>query len=389
MRIPLPTTLKTRTGAPADKDARQKNSYVETRGEEAIVRKRPSAQGGIATGTGVAQGGIGLNINGVPYFIGFWADTMQPYTGGGDWTTGANYAAGGSGPDTQAWTLGTMDVAPQRVNHTFAYNGSIYVYLAEDVGTGNTYSITSSDGLNWTSHSVTTWTTTLTNNNIVYGNGIFLCAGEISGSIGETATSTDGINWTFHTNTLTSSFYDFEWNGSLFCGITNDGSIYTSTNGYTWTLRSTIGSSACSIAYNGVAFSITSNSALSKYSSDGITWNSATLPSSKFWLWVKANGSIFCAVDNTGYYAVSSDNGATWTQGLTGLASGGGLSSGNGIFLVLTAYNTSSHYATSIDGITWIDRTLPTSSSWRASIYGNKFVVMNNSTQCAVSTNGY
>ena len=95
MRIPLPTDLKTRTGAPSDKDARQKNSYVETRGEEAIVRKRPSAQGGIPIGTGVAQGGIGLNINGTPYFIGFWADTMQPYTGGGtSWNAGTQYFQG-------------------------------------------------------------------------------------------------------------------------------------------------------------------------------------------------------------------------------------------------------------------------------------------------------
>jgi len=96
MRIPLPTDIKTRTGAPSDKDARQKNSYVETKGEEAIVRKRPSAQGGIPIGTGVAQGGIGLNINGIPYFIGFWADTMQAYTGGGgNWDAGTSYSIGG------------------------------------------------------------------------------------------------------------------------------------------------------------------------------------------------------------------------------------------------------------------------------------------------------
>jgi len=112
MRIPLPTDIKTRTGAP-DKDARLKNSYVETKGEEAIVRKRPSAQGGIAVGAGVAQGGIGLNIGGVPSFIGFWGDTINPgssgggvpYTGAGaDWTNGATYPAGGSGPDVQAYT---------------------------------------------------------------------------------------------------------------------------------------------------------------------------------------------------------------------------------------------------------------------------------------------
>lgn len=80
MRINLSTDLKTRTGAPSTKDARQVNSYVEIKGDQSVVRKRPAAQGGIAVGTGTAQGGIGLTINGTPYFIGFWADTMQTAT---------------------------------------------------------------------------------------------------------------------------------------------------------------------------------------------------------------------------------------------------------------------------------------------------------------------
>ena len=96
MRLPLATDIKTRTGVP-DKDARLKNSYVETKGDQSAVRKRPAAQGGIAVGTGTAQGGIGLNINGTPYFIGFWADTMQAYTGGGtNWNAGTAYAIGGT-----------------------------------------------------------------------------------------------------------------------------------------------------------------------------------------------------------------------------------------------------------------------------------------------------
>lgn len=79
-RIPLATDLKTRTGAPSTKDARQVNSYMEIKGEQAAVRKRPAAQGGITTGIGTAQGGIGLTINGTPYFIGFWSDTLYSAT---------------------------------------------------------------------------------------------------------------------------------------------------------------------------------------------------------------------------------------------------------------------------------------------------------------------
>lgn len=79
MRLPLATDLKTRTGAP-DKDARLKNCYVESKGPmndpnnppQTAVRKRPSAQGGIAVGTGIAQGGI----NGL--FV--YGDVLYPVT---------------------------------------------------------------------------------------------------------------------------------------------------------------------------------------------------------------------------------------------------------------------------------------------------------------------
>ena len=94
MRIPLATDLKTRTGAP-DKDARLKNSYVEVKGDQAAVRKRPAVQGGISVITGVAQGGIGFYIGSTPYFIGFWGDTLVTYNGdGSNWNSGTIYPQG-------------------------------------------------------------------------------------------------------------------------------------------------------------------------------------------------------------------------------------------------------------------------------------------------------
>lgn len=66
MRVPLATDYKTRTGVP-DKDARVKNGYVETRGDQSVVRKRPVARGGIDVGTGIAQGGLGFELNGTSY----------------------------------------------------------------------------------------------------------------------------------------------------------------------------------------------------------------------------------------------------------------------------------------------------------------------------------
>jgi len=94
-RLPLATDLKTRTGVPAGKDARLNNAYVETKGDQSVVRRRPSAQGGIAVGTGTAQGGIGFTIGSTPYFIGFWGDVLQTYTGSGtSWSSSVYYPRG-------------------------------------------------------------------------------------------------------------------------------------------------------------------------------------------------------------------------------------------------------------------------------------------------------
>lgn len=87
MKIPLATNLKTRVGD-TTKDARLKNAYVEVRGEQSVVRHRPSARGGVAVGSGVAQGGYGTVL--------FWGDTAYTISDstGTTWDSGANYSIG-------------------------------------------------------------------------------------------------------------------------------------------------------------------------------------------------------------------------------------------------------------------------------------------------------
>jgi len=95
-RINLSTDLKTRTGAP-DKDARLKNCYVEVRGDQSAVRRRPSVQGGVAIGSGTAQGGIGIIISGVDYIYSVNGDvgTLDTLASAGTtWNSGASYSIG-------------------------------------------------------------------------------------------------------------------------------------------------------------------------------------------------------------------------------------------------------------------------------------------------------
>lgn len=80
MRIPLATTYKTRTGAPQGKDARLKNCYVEVKGNEPFVRKRPAAGGGATIGSGTAQGGIAITVAGVENLITFNGDIVSTDT---------------------------------------------------------------------------------------------------------------------------------------------------------------------------------------------------------------------------------------------------------------------------------------------------------------------
>lgn len=135
MRYPLSTTLKTRTGVPEGKDARLKNAYVEVRGEQSVVRKRPQAQGGVPVGTGTAQGGIGLTVGGVDYIytvngdVGA-LDTLA--TAGTTWNSGTSYVIGdhesynfvdywaltdhsNSQPPSADWSTSYVSEVPNRV----------------------------------------------------------------------------------------------------------------------------------------------------------------------------------------------------------------------------------------------------------------------------------
>jgi len=103
-RFPLSTDIKTRTGIPANKDARLINAYVETKGPvndpnnppQSIVRKRPCARGGVAIGTGTAQGGLGFSLGGTDYIYTFNGDvgSLNTSAAGTNWNAGTAYSIG-------------------------------------------------------------------------------------------------------------------------------------------------------------------------------------------------------------------------------------------------------------------------------------------------------
>jgi hypothetical protein len=134
------------------------------------------------------------------------------------------------------------------------------------------------------------------------------------------------------------------------------------------------------------------------YSTDGITWTAATLPSSAYWQSVTYGNGKFVAIAKLGNKAIYSTDGISWTETTmpnSGRAGWESVTYGNGKFVAVAldsaTYSISTDKAAySTDGITWTAATLPSESYWSSVTYGNgKFVAISNYDDKAVySTDG-
>ncbi|GHV60830.1 hypothetical protein AGMMS49587_03450 [Spirochaetia bacterium] len=133
------------------------------------------------------------------------------------------------------------------------------------------------------------------------------------------------------------------------------------------------------------------NSNKAAYSTDGIGWNPATLPSSANWYGVTyGNGTFVAVATSNSNKAAYSTNGINWTEAtLPSSANWYGVTYGNGKFVAVTdSYSNKAAY--SPDGVNWTATTLPSSAYWRGVTYGNgKFVaVAYDSNKAAYSPDG-
>ncbi|MBN1603397.1 MAG: hypothetical protein JW915_17440 [Chitinispirillaceae bacterium] len=214
----------------------------------------------------------------------------------------------------------------------------------------------------------TAWETE-TLNSVVYGNGLFIAAG----NFGAAFRSTDGIQWT-ESPISPNSFASFEeiiWDSTLFVAVGSSGIIFTSSNGSEWTDRSSsIGNT--DIYFESVAAGDggyvavgweggTSGGHRIYTSSDATSWTAKTSPvttsSDRLYDVVWGDGR-FVAVGNNGVVMTSSD-GVDWTVQTTPATQA----------LFCVAFVDGLYYAgggemdayliTSPDAVTWTRRTTP------------------------------
>jgi hypothetical protein len=201
-----------------------------------------------------------------------------------------------------------------------------------------------------------------------YGIGGRYVASRAGSTVG--ATSEDGIGWTTRNGMMPSSA---EWS-AMAAGLFDDGS--------------TIGKVSKFVAVAG-----TSANTTGAYSSDGITWSSASMQTSATWVDVAFGAQKFVAVSSDVTTVRISNDGELWDQ--TGTLTTTGFTAiayGKNRFVAIKSGTAVTNHATSttVAG-TWTAGTLPSSSNWNSIAYGNnRFVAVSNTsgTVAAYSLDG-
>jgi hypothetical protein len=233
------------------------------------------------------------------------------------------------------------------------------------LATGSRYSDTG--GTSWVTGTFPFYPPSTGNRSWAYGNGLILFNHSIQASDRTGTSSTDGITWTSRSTTAATNGPMTFGNG-LFLAVPQSvasSSASISTDGVSWTL---VTMPSSQFWYNlkfgnnkFVAIQGNGNSTAAAYSTDATTWQATTMPSSQGWQNIIFANNIFHAIAWTGGSATSvaanSTDGITWTQITVPSGNWRGFNAvGNGKVLALGTGTTA---RVSTDSITWTAATLP------------------------------
>lgn len=194
------------------------------------------------------------------------------------------------------------------------------------------------------------------------------------------------ITWTIRktpTGTGTSSINSIAYNGSnLFVAAGDAGQLYTSSDGKTWTSRTSAfgGSSIYSVAYGNSLWVAVGTSGLISTSPDGITWTARTsgLNTGDIWKVIYANSLWVAVGQNTtstaAFGITTSTDGLTWTaRSVTGTIGTLGLDVAyGGGYWVAGGTSSTNNIAYSTNGTSWTAAAGGTASAAaQAIIYSN------------------
>jgi hypothetical protein len=250
-------------------------------------------------------------------------------------------------------TIPALRSSVRRPFNAVAFNGTTYVGASN---TGVVY--VSTDSLD-----TVTEVQLNTGENLlacVYGAGLFVVAGD-NGAI---FTSPDGLTWTARVSGVPDFISGGIYGGGQFVLVGTSGLILTSPDGITWTQRASGTTDWLkTVAHNGSVYVVLPLETTAVYtSSDGATWSSSVGPTSHYSFGLVYGGGVFVSVGYKTYNfegsVFTSTNGTTWVErDVSALLSGAALNSlsyGGGLFVAGTDYD--GFVVTSPDGATWTQR---------------------------------
>ena len=250
------------------------------------------------------------------------------YLGGVSFGNNTFVTVGGSGTILTSSDKGTS--WDNRTSGTTKYLQSVSFGNNTFVTVGGSGTIlTSSNGISWTSR---TSGTSKELTAVTYGNGIFLTVGDL----GTIITSSDGITWTARNSGTTRRLFGVTYGNNTFVtvGGWDIGTILTSTDGSTWTTRTsgilitprviygtlvTTGITLARVIYGNSTFVTTGNAGTILTSTDGITWTARTSGTTKHLFGVTYGNNTFVTTGQSGTVLTSSD-GISWDKRTSGIS---------------------------------------------------------------------
>lgn len=266
--------------------------------------------------------------------------------------------------------------------------------------------LTSTDGITWTTRSITgstgsqsvTWAPELS---------LFVSVGYSTNNI---RTSPDGITWTTRTNSLNSNWRSVAWSPQLrlFVAVTISGTgsgVITSPDGITWTSRTTPGDNgwfqviwsperSLFVAVGSTLAGTANNRFMT--SPDGINWTLRGSPETSFYTcaW-SAELSTFVALASNGILATSSD-GISWTSRTSVVGNvwyGLIWAKELGLFVGVGGSGTGNRVITSPNGINWTTRSSAADNTWFSIAWAPEIntlaAVADTGTSLVMSSGGY
>jgi hypothetical protein len=320
------------------------------------------------------------------------------------------------------------------VGHIFTSNNNTWVYdsekwnLVTSINPTGPTGPTGSDGISYTDenyyayymsadtvNNILTINTSILAGNYVVRYGNFNNAFILDNNVymNETFSNTSEIGYNRYislsesvNNITLYSLFSFNYSNGFFNGTNNvihdaihDGTSYlvatstsgirASTDGITWTTRTSgFGSTQCrSIVLGNGIYVAAGNGGKIETSTDSITWTIATSNTTDSFTKVIYESGLYVAAGGSGVIRTSTDT-VTWTTRTSGFGSSTilNLAYGNGVYVAVGAGGT---ITTSTDAITWTTRVSNTTSSLTGVAYGNNiFGIVGNSGVIRISTDG-